>query len=101
MSGKASGKENDSRSGAEEIQFLRRRKEDFGFETAYLESLEDEFGPCLIGNGHPVLAEYLDWWEGQQNKILKEVSAYPERKAQVEEELSRIRDVRRLMEVMV
>lgn len=101
VEGKASGKENDSRSGAEEIQFRRRRKEDSGFETAYLESLEDEFGPCLIGNGHPVLAEYLDWWEGQQNKILKEVSAYPERKAQVEEELSRIRDVRRLMEVRV
>lgn len=66
--------------------------------ASYQESLADEFGPCLIKNRHPVLAEYLDWWEGQQNKIWKEVSAYPERKAQVEEELCRIRDVRRLME---
>ena len=59
--------------------------------------LEDEFGPCLIRERHPVLLEYLFWWEGQQNKILKEVLAYPERREQVEEELARIREVRRMM----
>lgn len=64
---------------------------------AYRERLEDEFGPCLIRERHPVLLQYLDWWEGQQNKILKEVAAYPERRRQVEEELGRIRDVRRKM----
>lgn len=64
-------------------------------QKAYLESLEDEFGPCLIRDRHPVLLKYLDWWEGQQNKILNEVLTYPERRAQVEEELRRIRDVRR------
>lgn len=65
--------------------------------AAYRESLEDEFGPCLIRDSHPVLLQYLDWWEGQQNKILREVAAYPERRRQVEEELDRIRDVRAIM----
>lgn len=65
--------------------------------AAYWEGLEDEFGPCLIRDSHPVLLQYLDWWEGQQNKILKEVLAYPERRREVEEELTRIRDVRSLM----
>lgn len=78
--------------------FPRERQGNFGGKPTYQESLEDEFGPCLIRDRHPVLAEYLDFWEGQQYKILKEVSAYPERRAQVEEELRRIRDVRRLME---
>lgn len=59
--------------------------------------LADEFGPCLIRERHPVLLAYLDWWEGQQRKILKEVLDYPERRAQVEQELGRIRDVRELM----
>lgn len=66
-------------------------------DRAYRERLEDEFGPCLIKDRHPVLLQYLDWWEGQQNKILKEAAAYPERCRQVEEELGRIRDVRRKM----
>lgn len=66
-------------------------------DRAYRERLEDEFGPCLIRDRHPVLFQYLDWWEGQQNKILKGVAAYPERRRQVEEELGRIRDVRRKM----
>ena len=110
--------------------------------NAYLESLEDEFGPCLIrernpeshrllyhfprgvqGNidggyflllpaaqqshiipalrireRNPVLLTYLDWWEELQNKILKEVLTYPNRRDQVEEELRRIRDVRRRMD---
>ena len=67
-------------------------------QAAYRESLEDEFGPCLIEDRHPVLAKYLDRWEGQQKKILAAVSAYPERRAQVEEELTRISDVRKMME---
>lgn len=98
VEGKASGKEKETCGDSEKGWLSEIQGKNFGMKTAYLESLEDEFGPCLIGNGHPVLAEYLDWWERQQNKILKEVSAYPERKAQVEEELRRIRDVRRLME---
>ena len=67
-------------------------------EIAYRQSLEDEFGPCLIRERNPVLLTYLDWWEELQNKILKEVLTYPDRRAQVEEELSRIRDVRRRMD---
>lgn len=66
--------------------------------SACRESLEDEFGPCLIRDRHPVLAKYLDWWEGQQNRILAAASAYPDRRAQVEAELARIRDVRKMME---
>lgn len=69
-----------------------------GQEAAYLESLEDEFGPCLMRDRHPVLFQYLDWWEGQQNKILSQVSGYRERRGQVEMELLRIRDARGLME---
>ncbi len=69
--------------------------------AAYRESLEDEFGPCLIRDNHPVLLQYLDWWEGQQNKILREVLAYPERRRQVEEEIDRIRDVRGIMKEKV
>ena len=65
--------------------------------NAYVRSLEDEFGPCLIKDRHPVLLRYLDWWEDQQQKILKQVLIYPERRAQVAEELARIRDVRELM----
>lgn len=64
---------------------------------AYRRSLENQFGPCLIRERSPVLLQYLDWWEGQQLKILKEVLTYPKRRAQVEEELERIRDVRTLM----
>ena len=66
--------------------------------VSYLESLEDEFGPCLMREQNPVLLAYLDWWEKQQNKILKEVLTYPKRRKQVEEELGRIWDVRRKME---
>ena len=66
--------------------------------NAYLESLEDEFGPCLIRERNPVLLAYLDWWEELQNRILKEVLTYPNRRDQVEEELRRIRDVRRRMD---
>ncbi len=62
------------------------------------ESLEDEFGPCLIREKHPVLLEYLSWWEKLQNNIIKEVSGHPGRKAQVEEELARIRAVREWMQ---
>lgn len=65
--------------------------------TEYAESLEDEFGPRLIQDRHPVLLQYLDWWERQQRKILKEVLSYTKRREQVEEELTRIRDVRRWM----
>lgn len=78
---------------------VSREREENGVYSEYLESLEDEFGPCLIRGRHPVLLKYLDWWEGQQKKILKEVLTYPERRAQVEEELDRIRDVRRMMEI--
>ena len=67
-------------------------------EAAYRTSLEDEFGPCLIRDRHPILFKYLDWWEMQQDKILNAVLTYPERRAQVEEELARIRDVRRLLD---
>lgn len=63
----------------------------------YIESLEDEFGPCLLREKHPVLLQYLNWWEKQQNKILNQVLTYPERRAQVEEELKRIWDARGLM----
>lgn len=68
--------------------------------AAYRESLEDEFGPCLIRYRHPVLMEYLDWWEDLQRKVLNEVLIYPERRAQVEEKLARIRDVRRWMKAV-
>ena len=94
---KSSGKESGICGSAEGKRFLEAAWGDPGMKKADLESLEDEFGPCLIRDRHPVLAEYLDWWEGQQNKILKEVLAYPERRRQVEEELGRIRDVRRLI----
>lgn len=93
----APGKKDGICSSAKEPVFPRERQEDFGGKSTYQESLADEFGPCLIRDRHPVLAEYLDFWEGQQYKILKEVSAYPERKEQVEEELRRIRDVRGMM----
>lgn len=74
------------------------RKASFrGKETAYPESLEDEFGPCLMRDRNPVLLTWLDWWEEQQNKILKEVLTYPKRRAQVEEELARIRSAREMM----
>ena len=66
-------------------------------QSRYEESLADEFGPCLLKMGHPVLAEYLNWWEKQQKEILNQVLTYPERRAQVEEELARIRDARSLM----
>lgn len=68
--------------------------------ATYRENLEDEFGPCLIRDRHPVLLEYLDWWEGLQRKVLNEVLIYPERRAQVEEKLTRIRDVRRWMKAV-
>lgn len=67
--------------------------------AGYMESLENEFGPCLIKERHPVLLEYLNWWEKQQNKILNAVLTYPERRMQVEEELMRVRDVRKMMQV--
>lgn len=66
-------------------------------QAEYAASLEDEFGPLLIRERHPVLFQYLDWWEKQQKKILKEVLTYEKRREQVEEELKRIRDVRRRM----
>lgn len=66
--------------------------------AAYLRSLEDKFGPCLLREGHPVLFQYLDWWEGQQKKILNQVLTYGERRGQVEAELERIRDARKWME---
>lgn len=65
-------------------------------QRSYRESLEDEFGPCLLREKHPVLLQYLNWWEKQQNKILNQVLTYTERRAQVEEELKRIRDAREL-----
>lgn len=65
----------------------------------YTESLEDEFGPCLLRDRHPVLLQYLDRWEKQQNKIFEQVVRYPERRAQVEEELARIRDARGLYDL--
>lgn len=61
-------------------------------------SLEDEFGPCLIRENHPVLSAYLDRWEQQQYRILAGVLKHPERRRQVEEELARIRDARKMME---
>lgn len=64
----------------------------------YRESLEDKFGPCLLRDRHPVLLQYLDRWEKQQNKILNQVLTYPERRAQVEEELAGIRDARRIFD---
>lgn len=73
-------------------------KERAAAERIYLESLEDRFGPCLLKNRHPVLLQYLDWWEKQQLKILNHVLTYPERRAQVEEELERIRAARRFYE---
>ncbi len=66
-------------------------------EKTYAESLEDEFGPCLIREKHPVLLQYLSWWERQQNKILGEVLNHPVRKAEVERELERIASVREWM----
>lgn len=80
-----------------ESAFSGERQRDFDGKPTYWESLADEFGPCLIRDRHPVLAKYLDFWEGQQRNILKEVSAYPERRTQVEEELRRIQDVREVM----
>lgn len=74
-----------------------RAREGVPERTEYTESLEDEFGPRLIRDRHPVLLQYLDWWEKQQKKILKEVLTYTKRREQVEEELTRIRDVRRWM----
>lgn len=68
-------------------------------QRTYMESLSDEFGPCLLRDRHPVLLQYLDWWEKQQNKILEQVVRYPERRAQVEEELARIRDARGLYDL--
>lgn len=65
---------------------------------SYMESLGDEFGPCLLKEGHPVLAQYLDWWGQRQEEILRHVLNYRERRAQVEEEIARIRDARELME---
>lgn len=62
--------------------------------AAYPESLEDKFGPCLLRERHPVLLQYLDWWEEQQKKILNQVLTYPERRGQVEAELARIKDAR-------
>lgn len=91
------GKEEGICGSVKELVSLGERQGNFGGKPTYQESLEDEFGPCLIKDRHPVLVEYLDFWEGQQYKILKEVSAYPERREQVEEELRRIRDVRRVM----
>ncbi len=58
------------------------------------ESLEDEFGPCLIKDKNPVLLRYLAWLEEQQNTILKEVQKLPERRPAVEKEIERIRTVR-------
>ena len=69
-----------------------------GNQSRLMESLADEFGPCLLRDGHPVLLQYLDWWEKQQNKIREQVFMYPARRAQVEEELFRIREARRWME---
>lgn len=84
---------------ARDVRYAYREspEDEFG-RRAYRESLEDEFGPRLIEDRHPVLVKYLDWWEGQQKKILAAVSAYPDRRARVEEELARISDVRKMME---
>ena len=63
-------------------------------QSSRMESLEDAFGPCLLRDRHPVLLQYLDRWENQQHKILHQVLHCPERRAQVEEELARIREAR-------
>ena len=63
----------------------------------YMQSLEDEFGPCLIEKRHEVLLSYLDFWEKHQEKILESVGQHRERTSQVEEEIRRIQDVRSLM----
>lgn len=65
----------------------------------YMQSLEDEFGPCLLKDRNPVLIQYLDWWETQQNEILNHVLTHLERRAEVEKELARIRDARKIMEI--
>lgn len=60
----------------------------------YEQSLMDEFGPWLIRNNHETLKLYLDFWEKHQNNILENVRFHPERLAQVEQELKRIKDTR-------
>lgn len=96
-----------SKGGAEENQagFVRNREADFkeapeaGEEIGAdgIESLQDEFGPCLIRDKNAVLLAYLDWKERQQRKILKEVLQIPDRKLQVEQEIGRIQKVRGYM----
>ena len=67
-------------------------------EDLYKISLADEFGPCLIKSGHKILHDYLDFWEKHQQIILENVVAHPERRAQVEEEIKRVRDTRAWMQ---
>ena len=67
-------------------------------QDAYKQSLMDEFGPCLIRKNHEILRSYLDFWEKHQNNILKSVGSHPERLAQVETELERIKDTRAWMQ---
>lgn len=67
----------------------------------YKISLADEFGPCLIKSSHKILYDYLDFWESHQQIILENVAAHPERKAQVEEEIKRIRDTRAWMQNVI
>lgn len=73
------------------------KAENSGKKDSDWESLEDEFGPCLIKDKNPVLLRYLAWFEEQQNTILKEVQKLPERRLAVEKEIERIRRVRGIM----
>lgn len=66
--------------------------------NTYQISLADQFGPCLIKSRNKVLGDYLDFWEGHQQIILENVAEHPERRAQVEEEIKRIRDTRAWMQ---
>ncbi|MCR5716595.1 MAG: class I SAM-dependent methyltransferase [Lachnospiraceae bacterium] len=66
------------------------------------EETEDRFGPCLIRQHHPVLLEYLSWWEEKQQQILEALEKangrQQERIDEVTHELLLIRTARALMD---
>lgn len=68
-----------------------------------LSKLDQEFGPLLIEETHPVLREFLDWEERQCKKLLGKLllvenNRTKERVSQVEHRLSLIEQVRILWE---
>lgn len=65
-------------------------------EADKINRIGDKYGALLLMNGHPVLAEYLIWWEKQQKEILEKIEGHKDRVLEVRSELSDISDARKI-----